>query len=262
MRRDTEITSPRNPRYKQWLRAAQGEVRKTGRTLVSGRRIVSELAAGPLPESAAWLVPARFDGELPGSQSVRSFTLSQALFGPLDQFNTGYPLLDLPVEDRVGPLPEAAPTGLSVALPLQDPNNVGALVRTAAGIGASAAFILPGCAHPFHPRSVRASSGAVFNLPLMHAPSLDSLAALGLSLVALDRAGTPVTEFEFPDSAVLVVGQEGGGINAALGSSSTSCANDVNIDLVSLPIERIDSYNASVAAAMALYEWKRRQSGE
>lgn len=273
MSRVIDITSSRNPRYREWVRTVRGQVRKTGRTLVSGRRIVRDVILEVAPERSSWIVPEGFPDELPGNPDIPRFHLPRALFTPLDQFGTGYPMLEIAIEGCIASLPAAAPPGLSVGIPLQDPVNVGAVLRTAAGIGAAAVFLLPGCAHPFHLRAVRASSGAVFRLPLYEAPSMDALAEIGFSLVGLDRRGVPVATFGFPPVAILVVGQEGRGLGATLGapsalptnaqgSSGDPHENDVSIDLISLPITGIDSYNASVAAAMALYEWKRRQPGE
>jgi tRNA G18 (ribose-2'-O)-methylase SpoU len=249
------IASPSNLRFKLWRRQADGEVRKTGRTLVCGARVCHEVASTLPEERMAWIVPADFEGELPGSAAIPRHELARGLFSELDRFGTGYPLLDVAVDDRIVPPPTEFRAGLYLALPLQDPVNVGAVIRTAAGLGVSGVFLLPSCANPFHPRSVRTSAGAVFKLPLHAIDDLAELAARGLEIVGLDSGGEPIEAYRFPERAVLLVGQEGGGL-AQTGGLST--LKHVRISVVALPMQGIESYNANVAAALAMYEWKKR----
>jgi len=248
------IESPSNARFKTWRRQADGEVRKTGRTLVCGARVCREVAEMLEPNTMAWVLPAGFEGVCPGSPAIPRHAVAKALFAELDRFGTGQPLLDVSVEGLVRPLPERLPAGLYVVLPLQDPVNVGAVIRSAAGLGAAGAFLLPSCVHPFHPKSVRTSAGAVFKLPLHALEDLAALAALGLELVGLDSGGVPIAGFDFPRRTALLVGQEGGGLSQTSGLPSLK---HVRIRVVALPMQGIESYNANVAAALAMYEWKR-----
>jgi len=251
----TAIQSPSNSRFKTWRRQADGEVRRTGRTLVCGARICREVANSQPPERLAWIVPEGFDGELPGGPEIRRHELARGLFSELDRFGTGQPMLDAAVDGLIREPSGTLAKGLYLVVPLQDPINVGAVIRTAAGLGASGAFLLPSCAHPFHPKSVRTSAGAVFKLPLHPIDDPARLQGLGLELVGLDARGEPVAGFEFPERTGLVVGQEGGGLAQ---TSGLICTKHVKISVVALPMQGIESYNANVAAALAMYEWKRR----
>jgi len=243
-----KIESVSNPRFKEWRRIASGQIRKVGRTLVSGKRQVEEIAAGR-NRVVGWLAPEGWRGPMP--PALPCFELARALFDELDQFGTGYPLLDVDVVGLVQPLPGTLGDGMYVAIPLQDPANVGAAIRSAAGLSASGAFLLDGCASPFHPKAVRASAAAVFRLPLFDAGSLERLPGLGFCVLALDAGGVDIRGIEFPRKFALVVGQEGPGI-APLEVAG------IPLLKVSLPMDRIESYNAGVAAALAMWEFRRR----
>lgn len=254
------IESVNNPRFKLWKKLAAGQVKKTGRTLVCGQRITREVAREPALAGrlAAWIVPQGMDdSRLPGPGDVPVHGLAPKLFAQLDIYGTGQPLLEVDVSGLIGPA--SAPTpGLYLVLPLQDPTNVGAAIRTAAGLSAAGAILLPSSANPFHPKAVRSSAGSVFRLPLMQAEDLEHLTGLGLTLVGLDRSGSDIAQFEFPSHTALVIGQEGPGLESVTEKFGTNEADRATMKKVSLPMTGIESYNAGVAAAIAMYEWHRR----
>ncbi len=254
MSRTVTIASESNPRVKTWRRIIAGHVRKTGQTLVAGERIVAEVVTG-VGADGRWLVPDDFEGKLPGPPELLRCLLPRKIFRELDLFGTGYPLLEVSVAERVQPFASPLNEGLHVVIPNQDPTNVGAIVRTAVGFGIAGIHLLPSAAHPFHPRAVRASSGAVFAAPLTSLASLGLLLNSGCPLFALDSGGGPITSARLPATAAFLVGQEGRGL-AALGEMELS-----HVPRLSLPMRGIESYNAGVAAALAIYEWHRQHSG-
>ena len=258
MKDTTAISSGSNARIKTWRRCAAGEVRATGRTLVAGRRIVNELAVRQDLE-ANWIVSQEYTGALPGTDNRPKFRLTSKLFRELDQFGTGYPILDVAVGDRIHPLPASLPVGPVLALPVQDPVNAGALVRTAVGLGIAGIILLPGVAHPFHPKAVRTSAGAVFKARLWRAESLTGQPFAGHPLVALDARGTPLGRFSFPESFVIIVGAEGPGLSVLAETSGNLATNHVNITTLALPMAGIESFNVHAAVAMTLYEWRRQR---
>jgi tRNA G18 (ribose-2'-O)-methylase SpoU len=245
----TEITAASNARFKAWKRLAEGQDRVEETTLVCGRRIVEELACSDPQGMRTWIVPAGYDGVLPGP-AVPEVALSPALFREVDVFGTRHPILEMDVRDRVSALPPELPAGLNLALPVQDPVNLGAVVRSAVGLGCRSVVLLPGACNPFHVKAVRTSAGAVFRCRLVRNDPAGAVSWGNCPVVALDASGVPIREFRFPERFVLLVGQEGQGVRP----------RDVNADhVVSLPMERIESYNAGVAAALAMYEWRRQQ---
>ncbi len=252
MRKSVTIASPANPRVKLWRRTISGQVRKTGITLVAGHRVISDLLPR-VGEKAWWVVPENYDQPLPGPESIPVARLTGPLFKELDVFGTNSPLLEVPLPDWAHPPTLPLTPGLHVVVPNQDPRNVGAIIRSAAGLGASAVHLLPSAANPFHPLTVRASVGAVFDVTLWALPHLSFLCQSNLSLLALDARGPEIKTLALPETAVLLVGLEGLGTEQLIGTGEPGLWQRV-----SLPMAVVDSYNASVAAALAMYEWRRQ----
>jgi RNA methyltransferase, TrmH family len=140
---------------------------------------------------------------------------------------------------------------------IADPGNLGTLIRAAAAFGAAALLCSPGCADPFAPKVVRASMGAVFSVPVYaDQPLNDALRDLeparAYGLVAhggVDLAGTALTR-----PAVLCVGAERAGLSPEV---EVLLAARLTIRLAP-GAAAIESLNAGVAGAIALYEFSRR----
>ncbi len=139
---------------------------------------------------------------------------------------------------------------------LQDPGNLGALARVAEAAGAAGLALSPGTAHPNHPRALRASAGSLLRLPIalgVTPESLDRhLAAVRPRWAALvPRGGTDLYQADLSGTVVLAVGAEGPGLSPALTARA-------GLGLT-IPIQPpVESLNATVAAALVLFEWRRR----
>lgn len=134
---------------------------------------------------------------------------------------------------------------------VQDPGNVGTLVRTAAALGAAGVVALPGTVDLWSAKVVRAGMGAHFALPALHAP-LDALEVMlrahDVPLWGADGAGDPVdaSASHAPVRLALGVGNEGAGLGAAVRARAAA--------LVSVPATgAVESLNAAVAGAILLY---------
>jgi tRNA G18 (ribose-2'-O)-methylase SpoU len=137
-----------------------------------------------------------------------------------------------------------------VLIPFQDPENVGAAIRSAAAFGAAQAILLAESAHPFHPKALRASGGAVLSLPLRQGPALGDLPE-DLPIVALSAQGPDIRTTAFPPAFGLLAGLEGPGLPERWRNRA-----------LSIPIRaEVESLNAAAATAVALYEWRRREGG-
>ena len=250
------ITSPENRQYKDWKKLLTPDgIRRQNRALVAGARLVEESADEDKSGEALLL----FDGYREGgtvmngliaryAREGRCFLLKKNLFNELDLFGTGRPLL-------VRTLPEMGewngeePSGCVLMLPFQDPSNVGAAVRSALAFGVREVILLREAAHPFHPRSVRASGGAVLKVRFLRGPALAALPDLardrGLGIITLDREGAPLRGYPCPENFFLIPGVEGPGLPDELKGTA-----------LSIPIgKEVESLNASVALSIALYEW-------
>ena len=176
-------------------------------------------------------------------------------FGDVVAIVPAPPLLDLDLA-----LSQAhRPAALLVAAELQDPGNTGALIRTALAAGV-AGFVALGGADPFHPKSIRTSMGSIFRLPVRHIALEDAevlRAACGRAGVALvglvTSGGPPLWEVSTDGRRVaLVVGGEAFGLAPAIRGLMDA--------LGTIPMaDHVDSFSVNAAAAIALYEWRRRQ---
>lgn len=139
---------------------------------------------------------------------------------------------------------------------VQDPGNVGALLRSAAAFGYTAAILSSGCADPFAPKTLRAGMGAVGALPVLQPQSLpDTLSTLGqMGVTCLAAAlcnSRPLDELRgpWPGGLCILIGSEGQGLsNAAI----SACAASVRI-----PISpAVESLNAGVAGGVLLWHFR------
>ena len=137
---------------------------------------------------------------------------------------------------------------------VQDPGNVGTVWRTADAFGAAGLFLLPGCAEPFAPKTVRATMGACFRLPVWEG-TLDELTG------RLARSGAPLYATTLRDDtedirvvplegAAVVIGSEGRGVSQPV---LDACRATLKIPMR----DRCESLNAAVAASVVLWEgWR------
>lgn len=136
---------------------------------------------------------------------------------------------------------------------VQDPGNVGTILRTAAALGADATVTLPGTVDIWNAKVVRAAMGASFHHPAFHttAESLMSfLADENGELWGADAAGEPVDGLAVPGRLALAVGNEGAGLSSSIRAHVKR--------LVSLPISgAVESLNVSVATGILLYQLRR-----
>lgn len=137
---------------------------------------------------------------------------------------------------------------------VQDPGNVGTILRTADAFEADGVLLLPGCADPYGPKTVRASMGAVFRCPawqctLGQLRELAGQADLPLYGAALGEDTADVREVDLR-RAVILVGSEGKGLS---GEALTACRRTLRIPMG----WRCESLNAAAAAAVLLWEGYR-----
>ncbi|NLO80086.1 MAG: RNA methyltransferase [Xanthomonadaceae bacterium] len=241
------IESPHNPRFKLWKSLLDGRgIRKQQRFLHAGRKAVPEvLARHPERFEAVLCLQEDQLAGLPLPPALPRYRLAPALFAQLDVIGTRFPLL-------VGRLPAfpradlaAPPRGLELVCALGNPDNLGALLRSAAAFGVRRVILLPEAAQPFHPRALRAGANAQFELELLQGPGWTELPAAAGPLLALDAGGEPLDRFDWPRDLRLVLGEEGKGLPPSL-----------PLRRLAIPTTgRVESLNATVAASLALYAY-------
>ncbi|MGA8941177.1 MAG: RNA methyltransferase [Thermoactinomyces sp.] len=260
MKRIHAITSPDNKQLKNWQKLkTRKERKKQGAFLIEGEHLLEEAACANLPFLAAifsseieekiplWL------GKLP--EQVPVYVIEPSLFHKLTETETPqgmaavvkWPVWSL---DEIWTKNEPRRTFLLLDS-IQDPGNLGTLIRTAKAAGIDGIFLGKGSVDPFNGKVVRSAMGAIFKLPLWQADLkeiLPDLKARGVTIVNTSpRATRYHFDYTFPDQVAVLLGNEGRGVQAALGEY-------VDVDLkIPMPGE-MESLNVSVTGSLLLYE--------
>lgn len=181
---------------------------------------------------------------------------------PLDAVHQGvvlkaYPLETLSLETLLRKSPENA--CFLVLDQLQDPHNLGAILRSAAAFGATAVLIPDRSSAPLSPIAAKSAAGALEHIPLVRiqnvARTLEDLKQAGFWCFGLDERGVASpAETKLEGRIALVLGSEGDGLRPLV---KTTCDA-----LLRLPTAtHFGTLNVSNAAAVCLYEWRRQQNG-
>jgi len=156
---------------------------------------------------------------------------------------------------------ERAPVGpVVVVAGLQDPGNLGTILRSAAAFGSAGAVLGEGTVSPFNAKVIRASAGSLFRLPFVLAKSAGGLEAIaskfrahGVRMIATSsHKGTPLDQAKLAGPAAIFIGSEGSGLPRSLMAQV-----DETVAIPHSP--QVESLNAGVAASLVLYEAARQR---
>lgn len=146
---------------------------------------------------------------------------------------------------------------------LQDPGNLGTILRSAEAFGSAGVILGEGTVSPYNSKVVRASAGSVFRLPIVHVSSdtaaakleaaAEKLRAQGVRLIATSsHKGTPLDQGDLKDPAAIFFGNEGSGLARDLMARMD--------EVIAIPhVPQVESLNAGVAASIVLYEAARQR---
>ena len=254
------LTSDSNPQFRRWLRLATlpRAVRELGQTLAEGLHLAQAIGQSQWPVISA-LVRRGADGEaveralslLPANTD--RFQLAAALYDRISPVEHGVGLtLVIPVEAAAQPVESRE--DLIYLDGIQDPANVGAVLRTAAAAGIAHVLCGPATAAAWSPKVLRAAMGAHFRIRISEAVDPEALggALAGMWIGAVVRDAPSLWTCQLPGQAVgWAFGSEGAGLSAAV---LERCALRVRI-----PMSRdAESLNVAAAAAVCLFERRRR----
>jgi len=246
-----EVSSATNATFKLCRDLLGGRgIRKHGQGLLAGARPIAEVLEKFPDAVEGWLTDSK--GNPPPREGLPWYRFADPLFRELDLAGTHAPLLLV----RLPEMPEWSddapwPAGCTLFVPFQDPENVGAVLRSAAAFGAARVVLLREAAHPFHPKSTRAAGPALFQVPLLTGPSIQELSATQAPLIALSTDGPELTEAPFPECFGLLPGVEGPGLPARFREGERR-------RIAIAP--GTESLNAATATAIALYAWRQGES--
>lgn len=234
------IESAQNETFKKLLSLTSAKgLKEEGLFLLSGEKLIREFLQKPHLDIVYEVVSSHLEPVAPKAPRV---TLVSTLFAQLDVLGTHFNILVLKQPEvpvlTAQDMAAYQPRGVELVVPVGDPSNLGALVRSCEAFAVPRVILTREAAHPFLPKSVKASAGSVLRVPLARGPAL---ADFPDSCIALDTDGVSINEFVWPDRALLLVGEEGPGFGMKRFSTR-----------IRIPTSGVESLNVVVAASIAL----------
>jgi TrmH family RNA methyltransferase len=258
------ISSRKNPNIARYRAVARGEA--PDRLLLDGPHIVADALAAGLPlESAAVLSTAlerpeirtlMADLEHAGVEVVITTPQVMAVVSPVRSSSSIVALASRPAADAERLYAGGASLVL-IANDVQDPGNMGAIVRAAEAGRATSVVAAGACADPFGWKALRGSSGSALRLPIGVAPTAAAAIAEARRhgcriIAAVPRGGRSLYDVDLRGGAAILIGGEGPGLDAA----TVELADERLTIPMQVPVE---SLNAAVAAAIVVYEALRQR---
>ncbi len=262
-----QITSVKNNRVKDWASLKQKKYRtQLGMYLAEGIRLVEEAVASGAPIEAILisgdLQSGRYDKIVNGVASLGTnlYEVTEQVLEHVADTKTPQGVVAI-IKQTVGDprqfLQNKTNPLYLVLDSIQDPGNLGTMIRTADAVGASGVFLGKTCVDLYNPKVVRATMGSLYHLPLFEV-DLETFLPLmkeqGLTIVGTaTEADKTVFQHDFTQGTVLVIGSEAHGL-----SEGVAALVDHNI---SLPMPgQAESLNAAIASSVMMYEALRQRT--
>jgi TrmH family RNA methyltransferase len=257
------LTSTKNPLLKDVRRAVvKGTLTEDGCAVAETFHLLEEALRSDCfvkAVLAAESVQSAVESHVRGLKRVRVIVVEDGLFQMISATETSQGVIAL-VRPPTWTLDQLF-RGQSLVVVLdgvQDPGNAGSVVRSAEAFGATGVLFLKGSVSPYNPKTLRASAGSIFRMPLVHGLDED-LARAALEQKRLDmfaavpRGDKSLRDVDLTRRCALLIGSEGRGVSEKL----RSAAYDLRI-----PTAGVESLNASVAAGILLYEARRQRAAK
>jgi TrmH family RNA methyltransferase len=259
---DGIVTSRSNTRVKQLRAAFAGQARLSGGMVaVEGDNLLTEALRSGMVLKTVFVSEGR---ELPPRlpRHVEVMWLAEEVFASAVETRApqGVAALLVPPVHRLDDVMERAEPLILVAAGLQDPGNLGTLVRSAEAFGAAGVLTTPGTVSAWNQKALRASAGSIFRVPVVGAgvEELKQLQNRGVRLVAAVPEDFDATieaqAADFRGGCALLIGNEGAGL-----SEEMLALAEVR---VTIPCPgQVESLNAAIAGSLLLYEAAAQRSG-
>ena len=248
------ITSAANPLLKEIRRAQdRGTLTDRGWIVAEGPHLVDEAVRSGL--RIRCLVVA--EGQEFPAEADRTVILPDSLFRSISSTESPQGVLALVEPSAFADEALFRKPELIVVLDgLQDPGNAGTIARAAEAFGATGLIWLPGSVNVWNSKTVRASAGSLFRLPVLRTTDLDCVRILQERCVRLyaaipsTRAALSIHRANLTGAAAIVIGNESRGVSPRLLEASQPIA---------VPTQGVESLNAGVAASVILFEAARQR---
>jgi RNA methyltransferase, TrmH family len=255
-----EITSRQNPRFKSLVKliSSARDLRAEGLCVLEGEHLISHFVARGLALETLIVVKEFEDRNTFSAKEM--LRIPAAHMGPMSELNSPQNIIALAKVPQNPPIPAAqfVPFSALILEKIQDPSNVGALLRTAAAMGIREAWLSEGCAYAWSQKTLRASQGAQCNLIVRE--NIELVSALAkfngeICVTTLSESMQLIDATFTAQRIAFVVGNEGEGVSEAVLKLATS--------RVRIPMHAgVESLNVGAAAAIVLYEWQRQTANK
>lgn len=254
-----------NPLVKELRQAfSRGELTEAGECAVEGFRVIEEAVRSGLKFRAVFFsesAQTRAARLLPQIHSqVETLLLPEELFSSVVPSQTPQGVAAL-VQMKTFSLEQiiesSAPGPVLVIAGVQDPGNLGTILRSAEAFGAGGVLLGEGTVSAYNSKVVRASAGSVFRVPVAKVELsglAEQLRSRGIRMLATSsHKGVLLPQVKFGDQTAIFIGNEGGGVDKKLLGEMD--------ELIMIPhSSRVESLNAGVAASIVLYEAAKQRS--
>ncbi len=252
------IVSRDNPVFKTMKKLAENarERRAEGKTLLDGVHLIESYCAAfgepeliIIPEGKSSLEATQLMQQL---EHVNTIMLPTLMFAELTPVVSSTGILALVKTPEI-----AVPIEVKFALMLediQDPGNLGSMLRTALGAGVEAVYLSKGCTDAWSPKALRGGQGAQFLLPMIEGVNLlETMQNFAGNTYATTLDGASLYTQDLTQPTAFVIGNEGAGLSAKVVQAASH--------KISIPMhQNLESLNAAAAAAVCLFERKRQIS--
>jgi TrmH family RNA methyltransferase len=258
------ITSAQNPIIKQLRKLATSSKarRDTSVYIAEGIHLTrSYLTAGLTPlryicaESALQNKEVIQLRQSLDEKQVECVTISDDLFTSLATIHVNVGIIFLFTPQTPPPTPLPSSHSSILLEDIQDPGNIGTILRTATAAGIHSAFLSPGCTSPWSPKALRAGMGAQFGITIYESINLQGIIAaapIPTLVTTLSPNSQSLYSLNLTQPVVWIFGNEGQGVSSAL---TQAASTHVSIPQADTPVE---SLNVAAAAAVCLYEQYRQ----
>lgn len=250
------IVSRDNILFKQLKKLAESsrERRKIGETLLDGAHLVNGyldmfgepkltiIAEGQSTPEVSHLIQQLVD--------IPTVMFPTLMFAELSPVASPTGVIALVKTPTIKPIED--PTFILMLEDIQDPGNLGAMLRSAAAAGVDAVYLSEGCTEAWSPKALRGGQGAQFSLPIVERANLLEVASqFAGNVLATTLKGESLYDLDLSMPTAIVIGNEGAGLSDAMIKAAT---HQVTIPIAS----GVESLNAAAAASVCLFERVRQ----
>ena len=239
------INSLQNKKVKEWTSLQQKKYRdRTGRYLVEGRHLIDEALSAGCVETILYVSDQPFDFE-------HTVCLAEPVMRKISVNPSGARYIAV---CRTPTFPEKDSSRVILLDGVQDPGNLGTMIRTAVSFGFDKVYCSADCADLYNEKTIRSTQGALFRIPVERGSleeAIDHLKEDGFTVVGTAlRNSTAFSDLEDTGRYAFVFGNEGNGITERILELCDRC--------IRIEMDGFESLNVAVAGGIVMYRFRRR----